>query len=473
MTRTRSRRRHGRGSVYLGLAGALFVASGGLLGGYFLLAGDREAEAAVSERDGSYEDAEHDAAAATVRAAASEFLGTEAQVRFGDHQVQVAWADLGISLDEDDISARAARLGDNLPEGMTIADELSRTGGMPVMFDRDRALETLMELKERHDLSPSNAYLDLEGREVVEGQDGFGIDAYASLGSIELAARAGTAEIELAGVALPAEVTVADLGIDDISHVLGTYTTRFAVNDKSRNDNLKLAASKLNGYVLQPGVEFSFNDVVGPRTEKEGYKIAHVITAGEMVDGLAGGTCQISSTLHGAAFWAGVGITNSIPHSRPSTYVTMGFDATVVYPHVDLGLRNDYEFPVVIHFKVARGESTVEILGKERPYDEIAFERKIEERLDFETVTREDDTMPVGSMDVDQAGFYGYKFKRYRKYYKDDKLVKTDTWNLRYRPVTEYVRMGINPDPNLVAPESKADHHGPKLPKGDFFREVH
>jgi vancomycin resistance protein YoaR len=307
---------------------------------------------------------------------------------------------------------------------------------------------------------------------LVESQEGFGVDAYASLGAIETAARSGSAELELAGVPLPAEVTVADLGIEDISHVLGTFTTRFPVTEKSRNYNLKLAASKLNGYVLEPGVEFSFNDVVGARTEKEGYKIAHVITAGQMVDGLAGGTCQISSSLHGAAFFAGVGITNSIPHSRPSTYVSMGLDATVVYPHVDLKLKNNYEFPVVIHFKVARGESTVEFLGQERPYDEIAFERKIEERLDFDTVTREDASMPVGSMAVDQAGFYGYKLKRYRKYYKDGKLVKTDTWNLRYRPVTEYVRIGINPDPNLAAPESKDDHKGPKLPKGDFHREV-
>ena len=75
--------------------------------------------------------------------------------------------------------------------------------------------------------------------------------------------------------------------------MLGTQRTTFPVTDKERNFNLKLAASKINGHVIPPGAEFSFNGVVGDRTEKEGYKIAHVIQAGEMIDGLAGGTCQI------------------------------------------------------------------------------------------------------------------------------------------------------------------------------------
>ena len=116
---------------------------------------------------------------------------------------------------------------------------------------------------------------------------------------------------------------------------------------------------------------------VGERSEKEGYKIAHVITAGEMVDGLAGGTCQISTTLFGAAFFAGLDIVKTTNHSRPSAYTPLGFDATVVWPDTDLKLKNPYDFPVVIHYRVANGEAVVEILGKKRPYDKIVFERHI------------------------------------------------------------------------------------------------
>ena len=51
---------------------------------------------------------------------------------------------------------------------------------------------------------------------------------------------------------VPASVTKATLGIDDISQVLGHYVTKFPVTDRDRNFNLKLAASKINGTVLQP-----------------------------------------------------------------------------------------------------------------------------------------------------------------------------------------------------------------------------
>lgn len=197
-------------------------------------------------------------------------------------------------------------------------------------------------------------------------------------------------------VDIPAASSVKSMAIEDISQVLGTYTTRFSVSDKDWNFNLKLAASKLNGFVLQPGVEFSFNEVVGERSEKMGYKIAHVIDAGEMVDGLAGGTCQISTTLFGASFFAGLEIVKTTNHSRPSTYTPLGFDATVVWPNTDLKLKNPYDFPVVIHYRVANGESTVTLLGKKRPWDKIVFERKVLESTPYTTEERLDDEIEEG-----------------------------------------------------------------------------
>src|SRR5262249_4916221 len=182
-----------------------------------------------------------------------------------------------------------------------------------------------------------------------------GIDVWASLPKIEVGARQGATQLELATVPLMASVTKATLGIDDISQVMGHYLTKFPITDRDRNFNLKLAASKINGTVLQPKQEWSFNGKVGERSEKEGYKVAHVIEAGEMVDGLAGGTCQISTTLFGAAFFAGLDIPNTTNHSRPSVYTPLGFDATVVWPDTDLVLKNPFDFPVAIHYRVANG----------------------------------------------------------------------------------------------------------------------
>jgi vancomycin resistance protein YoaR len=425
--------------VLLGTAGGMLAAAAALIGSYFVA--DSTASAGATATGAQKEQAALRIADGTASPQDLQaFIQRRVTLALRDRSVELAWSDMGATVK-----------------------------GAELDFDAKKAVQRLIELKPELESPAHDARLDLENRLVVPEQAGVGLDVYGSLARLRNAARRGASQVALTAVSIPPDVTRASLGDIDISAVLGQFTTKFAVSDKRRNDNLKLAASKLNGFVMMPGVEFSFNDIVGARTEQEGYKIAHVITSGEMVDGLAGGTCQISTTLHGAAFFAGLEVVKSLPHSRPSTYVTMGLDATVVYPYIDLKLRNPYDFPVVIHYRVARGESVVEILGKERPFDKVVFEREIEEELPFDTVTRDDHKLPVGSLLIDQEGFPGFKMVRYRKFYKGNELVKTDQWKLRYAPVTEYSRMGINPDPNLPVPP-QAKSHGPRPPKELTFK---
>jgi len=454
-------RRVDRGSIYLGVSGALLGLSGLLAAAYFLVGGEPStASAATSERrqDAGPPVADDGGLGKAVETA----LAGDVSVSAGAITERMRWSDLGAVVDPADL-ARAGRRSHDL-------DALRKAGALPVKLDRAKAIAALTALKGKVDRAPVDAYLDLEARAIRDDKAGYGVDVYASLGVVEAAARAGAPAVELATVTLPARTTKASIGIEDISHVLGTFRTEFAVADKERNFNLKLAASKLNGFVLAPKAEFSFNKVVGDRTEKEGYKIAHVITAGEMVDGLAGGTCQISTTLFGASFFAGMEILDATPHSRPSTYVTLGLDSTVVYPtqiyaEVDLKMRNPYDFPVVIHYRVARGEAVVEILGKKRPWDQVAFEREIEEEIPYTSEERPDETLPVGFISLDQPGFNGYRAIRYRKFYKGKKLVKTDKWRLYYKPVKEYLRVGTSVDPNAEIPDEDKAHHLPKAPK--------
>jgi vancomycin resistance protein YoaR len=448
----------GSDSVYFGLAVAMFVAGGGLLGGHSVIS----TSAGVPSAEAASAPSAHGASeTALVAQIADTFAATPVAAAIGKHTVTLTWGELGVVVDREALphAARVARrafeASASQPSLEDVRAALAQAGAMPVTVDRAAAAETLMQLKTRHDSAPRDAVMDLEQRTIHKERPGTILDVYGSMSALAAAAQSGADRVELATVQVDPEVTVATLGIDDVSHVLAKFETKYAVNDAIRNFNLKLAASKLDGHVLEPGEELSFNDVVGPRTEKEGYKVAGVIDAGEMVDGLAGGTCQISTTLHGAAFFAGLDIVRALPHSRPSTYATMGMDATVVYPNVDLVLKNDYDFPIAIHFRVTEGKAMVEILGRERPFDQIEFERKVIEKLDFDTVTREDDAMPIGTMTIDQYGFFGYTLEKVRKFYKDGEVVKKDKWKIRYQPVTEYVRNGVNPDPNVVPPKGE------------------
>ena len=48
--------------------------------------------------------------------------------------------------------------------------------------------------------------------------------------------------------------------------------------------------------------------------------------------------------------------------------------------------------------------------------------------------------------------------------------MKTDTWTLTYKPVTEYIRKGTNPAPDAKLPDPNAKGMSmPKVPTGDHY----
>ena len=75
-----------------------------------------------------------------------------------------------------------------------------------------------------------------------------------------------------------------------------------------------LPALEYDGTVLMPGEIFSYNTVVGKRTIAAGYKEAAMYQNGEVVDGLGGGICQISTTLYNAALYANMEIVERRNH---------------------------------------------------------------------------------------------------------------------------------------------------------------
>jgi vancomycin resistance protein YoaR len=450
-------RSHPQGAVLLGVAGGMAVVAAGFLTGYLVIDSQHEARAATPVEPPRPAVEPRAAATGAVPAGLAVTLARPVELVTAHGSVTRTWAELGAAVDVDEARGVQGDLA-----------TLAARGSLPLRIDRAMAEKALLAIKASHDVSPVNAYLDLEERKIHDDRPGQALDVWASLPALEAAARQGVPRLELVHVAVPAQVTKQTLGIDDISSVLGHFVTKFPVTDRDRNFNLKLAASKINGVVLKPDEEWSFNGTVGERSEKEGYKIAHVITAGEMVDGLAGGTCQISTTLFGAAFFAGLDVVKTTNHSRPSAYTPLGFDATVVWPNTDLKLKNPYEFPVVLHYRVANGEALVEILGKARPWDKIVFERKILESTPFSFEERLDDEMAQDTTSIDQAGFNGYKLERFRRFFKDGKLVKSNKWTVEYRPVTEYVRRGTSTDPDAKTPSDKPVTRLQE-PKGESF----
>lgn len=143
---------------------------------------------------------------------------------------------------------------------------------------------------------------------------------------------------------------------------LSTFSTNY-VNNPNRTTNLILASSKINGTVLMPGETFSFNKTVGERTIGAGYKNAAIFVNGQVEDGLAGGICQVSSTLYDAVIGANLEITERHNHSKLTSYLPGGKDATVVWGRYDFQFKNNREYPIKIEMSVQNGAQTASILG--------------------------------------------------------------------------------------------------------------
>lgn len=145
--------------------------------------------------------------------------------------------------------------------------------------------------------------------------------------------------------------------------VLGTCETRHNDNE-NRNTNLRLVCEILNGVVIAPGEEFSYNQGVGERTPERGFKPAPAYSGMRVVQAYGGGVCQGATTLYNCALLADMEITARVCHGADVGYVPRGLDATVNWStNTDMAFRNTSHFPVKIEAKVEDGYMKMKLLG--------------------------------------------------------------------------------------------------------------
>ena len=371
--------------------------------------------------------------------------------------LDAALGDLGVSIDVDDVVARALGLGrDGDMWTRAVLADRARRGDIDLPLSATlvsrAALDRLLLLKEDLDVPPVAARLDVEHHAIVPEVSGRALDVDRALAALLFAAdeaasgqaprdppgadRDAAAEVVLPFVTVAPQVTKASLASIDVSRVLGSFVTYFSRRGEQgpRAQNIDVAAAHVNGLVIEPGQVVSFNDVVGARSEGNGFQKSFEIYKGEMVEGMGGGTCQVASTLHAVAFFGGLDIVERLPHSRPSAYIPVGLDATVVYPVVDLKLRNPYSFPVVVAAEVGPNKLSMRLLGGDKPA-RVALMRTVLATTPFERKVVEDPT--VGKPRRKQKGMDGMRLLRKRLIALRGGENRVETTRDTYPPTTE------------------------------------
>ena len=300
---------------------------------------------------------------------------------------------------------------------------------------------------------PQDAYYETDPYKIYADVDGIDFNV-----SVDEAKNIITSE-EKDEYTIPLKITKAgktinDLGTEAFPYLISSFSTKYDASNRNRSTNLEIAAEKINGKVLMPGEIFSFNKVVGKRTVEDGYKDAKIYADGGVVDGLAGGICQISSTLYNTVLLANLEIVERRNHSYTTSYVAAGRDATVVYGAIDFQFKNSRSYPIKIEASVKNGIAEFKMHGmpEENEY-EIRILPVTTQSIPYGTSYIDDPTLAPGRQVVVQAGHAGYKVttsieKRLNGTVVSKEVISNDTYN----PMKTIIRRGPVAVPTEAAP---------------------
>lgn len=239
------------------------------------------------------------------------------------------------------------------------------------------------------------------------------------------------------------EITAKQLEDKYVNHIIASYTTDFSSSTANRCANIALAASKINGYVINPGKRFSYNTVVGPRTSAAGFKNAHVYVGTQVTDGIGGGICQVSSTLYNAVVLADLKIISRTNHSMPVGYTPLGKDATVAYGSIDFIFENNKTYPVSIKTSITGKQITISVVGTETPDYSVEFVTEYVKSIPYSTEKINDNTINAGETKIVSKGTNGSVVNSYRVYKRNGKEFKrVYEAKSTYSPVAEKIKIG-------------------------------
>ena len=200
---------------------------------------------------------------------------------------------------------------------------------------------------------------------------------------------------------------------------IGGYTTPIYHFSDDIIHNIKLSASKINKTILEKGMLFSFNKIVGDRTSKGGYRQAPVIFNSNRVELPGGGICVVSSTVYAATLTGNLKVLERHKHLMPVSYIPIGLDATVSWGYKDLKFKNNLGQKIQITAEIIGGRLVISLWG----------EKSVNVR--YEIISEINEIPPSES---NPQLLPALEAKAYRLKYIEDKLIEKQFLHRDYYP---------------------------------------
>lgn len=259
-------------------------------------------------------------------------------------------------------------------------------------------------------IAPVDAKVDLAAHKTIPAVYGYGFDLEKAKA---LVAQADYGE----ELRIPMEYIEPEVMDDELLYrdVLGEYQTAYS-RSENRIVNLQQACKAIDGFVLDPGETFSFNEVVGQPSTGKGYKYAYVGTGIEEESVVGGGISQVASTLYYCALLSDLQVTTRYNHDRPMSYIDYGLDADIQWNSRDLRFKNNTDYPISIHAEATGGYVSLRILGTDQRSYYVRLESRIQNTFVADTKYEDfpfDNPDGYRDGDVIQEGQDGYLVRSY------------------------------------------------------------
>lgn len=394
----------------------------------------------------------------------TEIGGQVLTLYHGEDEWEIPFGEIGAGYHVEDAVKEAYQTGrtGTEEERFAVGKGLLRGGlDIEVKYTYDDAMleAKLTEVAEEFDREAEDSRINrVDGKfDITEEKEGRMMEKAKTAEAV-----AAVLETRMSGRAeIAAEVTEPKITAEDnknVTDLIGTYYTTYNYSDPNRNNNLAVGCEYINGTILAPGEVFSANVGLGSQTAAGGYKMAGVYNNGKVELGMAGGVCQVTTTLYNAAIMAELEIVERHPHSMTVGYVPLGRDAAVAGNYKDLKFRNDTEYPIMIEAYAANGKLVMNIFGHE-VHDEgrsVEFETVYEATIPKpEEIVTEDPERPEGEREVTSKGRTGCKVSVYKKVYDAGKEISREWFtSSSYRAAADEVTVGTKPvAPVMEIPE--------------------
>ena len=319
-------------------------------------------------------------------------------------------------------------------------------------YDEDKLDELLLPFVEKLNKEPVEGLFTFENNRVVAFQpseDGQKVDTKKIQKFIterskllsESKSKINSIVVPIPLITISPKTTTNQANNLGIRELIAVGISSFLGSIPNRVYNLNLAASRLNGILIDPGEVFSFNKAIGDVSSLTGYKQAYVIQNGRTVLGDGGGVCQVSTTFFRAVLNAGLPVVERNPHAYRVAYYEQnsppGIDAAIYTPNIDFKFKNDMKTHLLVQSFVDLENYTLtfELYGtKDGRVVEMSTPIVTGQTPAPEPLYQDDPELPKGEIkqvDFAAAGASVY-FSRTVK--KDGKILISEKYTTRYRP---------------------------------------